>query len=104
MENLAGDLLLGLKFVKLPILPKLFIHFVQSRMGELRSQYWGLKCLVVPNLISSVGPPCVLENGLKCGPALVQPEGNNIRILGAQKNNAESFHHYRPIRNMVAAN
>ena len=28
MENLAGDLLFGLKFVKLSILPTLFIHFV----------------------------------------------------------------------------
>ena len=27
-ENLAGDLLFGLKLVKLPILPTLFIHFV----------------------------------------------------------------------------
>ena len=43
MENLAGDLLLGLKFVKLPILPTLFIHFGQGRLGELRSGYLGLK-------------------------------------------------------------
>ena len=28
MEKLAGDLLLGLKFVKLSILPTLFIQFV----------------------------------------------------------------------------
>ena len=58
MENLAGDLLLGSKanfsfqFIAsdvwysvekltgdllLPILPTLFIHFVQGRLGELRS-------------------------------------------------------------------
>ena len=42
-ENLAGDLLLGLKFAKLPILPTLFIHFVQGRLRELRSGYLGLK-------------------------------------------------------------
>ena len=47
MENLAGDLLLGLKFVKLPILPTLFMHFVQGRLGELRSRYLGLKGLTV---------------------------------------------------------
>ena len=40
MENLAGDLLLGLKFVKLSILPTLFIHFVQGRLRELRSGYF----------------------------------------------------------------
>ena len=45
MENLAGDLLLGLKFVKLSILPSLFIHFVEGRLGELRSGYLGLKGL-----------------------------------------------------------
>ena len=37
MENLAGDHLLGLKFVKLSILPTLFTQFVQGRLGELRS-------------------------------------------------------------------
>ena len=37
MENLAGDLLLGLKFVKLSILPTMFVHFVHGRLGELRS-------------------------------------------------------------------
>ena len=42
-EKLAGYLLLGLKFVKLPILSTLFIYFVQSRLGELRSGYLGLK-------------------------------------------------------------
>ena len=45
MENLAGDLLLGLKFVQLPILPTMFIHFVQGRLGELRSGYLGFKRL-----------------------------------------------------------
>ena len=38
MENLACDLLLGLKFVKLPILPTLFIYFVQGRLWELKDQ------------------------------------------------------------------
>ena len=42
MEELAGDLLFGLKLVKLSILPTLFIHFVQGRLGELRSVYLGL--------------------------------------------------------------
>ena len=44
MENLAGDLLLGLKFVsKLPILPTLFLDFVQGTLRELRPGYLGLK-------------------------------------------------------------
>ena len=38
-----GDLLLGLKVVLLPILPTLFIHFLQGRLGELRSGYLGIK-------------------------------------------------------------
>ena len=45
MENLAGDLLLGLKFVELPILPTLFTQFIQDRLGELTSGYLGLKGL-----------------------------------------------------------
>ena len=43
---MAGDLLFGLKFVKLSILPTLFTHFVQGRLGELRSGYLGLKELI----------------------------------------------------------
>ena len=43
MKKLAGDLLFGLKFVKLSILPTLFIHFVEHRLGELRSRYLGIK-------------------------------------------------------------
>ena len=43
MEKLADDLLFGLKLVKLSILLTLFSHFVQSRLGELRSRYLGLK-------------------------------------------------------------
>ena len=43
MEKLADDLLFGLKFVKLSVLPTIFIHFVWGRLGELRSGYWGLK-------------------------------------------------------------
>ena len=45
MEKLAGDLSFGSKFVKLPILPTLFIDCVQGRLGELRSGYLGLKGL-----------------------------------------------------------
>ena len=45
MEKLAGDLLFGLKFVKLSILPTLFIHFVWHRLGELRSRYLRIKGL-----------------------------------------------------------
>ena len=55
MEKLAGDLLFGLKFVKLSILPTLFIHFVQHRLGELRSRYLGIKGLT-PSL-----PPFFLD-------------------------------------------
>ena len=44
-EKLAGDLLFGLKFVKLSILPTLFIHFVWHSLGELRSRYLGIKRL-----------------------------------------------------------
>ena len=32
-----------IKFVVLPILSTLFIHFVQDRLGELRSRYLGLR-------------------------------------------------------------
>ena len=45
MENLVGDLLFGFKFVKLSILPTLFIHFVWHRLGELMSRYLGIKGL-----------------------------------------------------------
>ena len=43
MENLAGDLLFGLKLVKLSILPMLFIQIVQDSLGELISGYLGFK-------------------------------------------------------------
>ena len=46
MEKLAGDLLSELKFVEVSILPTLFIHFVQHRLGELRSRYLGIKGLI----------------------------------------------------------
>ena len=36
MENLAGDLLFGLKLVKLSILPILFIQFVKGSLGEIK--------------------------------------------------------------------
>ena len=43
VEKLAGDLLLGLKFVKLEILSTSFIYFVYDKLGELRSRSLGLK-------------------------------------------------------------
>ena len=43
MEKLAGDLLFGLKLVKLSILPTLFIQFVLGSLGELKSRYLGFK-------------------------------------------------------------
>ena len=45
MEKLAGDLLLGLKFLRLEILPTSFIDFLYEGLGELRSRYLGLKLL-----------------------------------------------------------
>ena len=36
MEKSVGDLLLGLKFIKLWILPAPFVYSVQERLGELR--------------------------------------------------------------------
>ena len=54
MEKLAGDLLLGSKFVQLSILPTLFIHFVQSSLGELRiysTWYWSIAIYLVLSLL-----------------------------------------------------
>ena len=62
MEKLAGDLLLGLKFVRLEILST-FIDFLYEELGELRSRssrvkglFWaeeqnseGLNKNVIPN-------------------------------------------------------
>ena len=45
MEKLAGDLLLGLKFVKLEILSTSFIDFLYEELGELRLRSLGLKGL-----------------------------------------------------------
>ena len=45
MEKLAGDLLLGLKFLRLEILPTSFIDFLYEGLEELRSRYLGLKLL-----------------------------------------------------------
>ena len=45
MEKLAGDLLLGLKFVKLEILSTSFIDFLYDKLGELRLRSLGLKRL-----------------------------------------------------------
>ena len=40
MEKLAGDLLLGLKFVKLEILSTSFIDFLYDELGELSQDLW----------------------------------------------------------------
>ena len=40
--EMAGDLLLGLKFVKLEILSTSFIDFLYDKLGELRSRSLGL--------------------------------------------------------------
>ena len=45
MEKLAGDLLLGLKFVRLEILSTSFIDFLYEEFGELRSRSLGPKGL-----------------------------------------------------------
>ena len=45
MEKLTGDLLIGLKLVKLSILLMLFIQFVKSSLGEFKDQYIGFKGL-----------------------------------------------------------
>ena len=42
---LAALVVKGLKFVKLLILPKIFIQFVQGSLRELRSRYLGFKGL-----------------------------------------------------------
>ena len=41
MEKLAGDLLLGLKIVKLEILSTSFIDFLYNKLGESRSIFLG---------------------------------------------------------------
>ena len=56
MEKLAGDLLFGLKLVKLSILPTLFIQFVYSSLGELRSRYLGFKGLNIKQDVESYLP------------------------------------------------
>ena len=43
MEKLAGDLSLGLKFVKLEILSTSSIDFLYNKLGELRSRSLGLQ-------------------------------------------------------------
>ena len=47
MEKLAGDLLLGLKFVKLEILSTSFIDFLYEELGELGSRSLGLQGLTL---------------------------------------------------------
>ena len=47
MEKLAGDLLLGLKLVKLEILSTSFIDFLYDKFGEIRSTSLGPEGLSV---------------------------------------------------------
>ena len=84
MENLAGDLLLSLiKFVRLPILPTLFIHFVQGRLGELRSGYSGLEGLKQNRKDVKCGEPAghwsadLLMNGSEVNISINKLENNN---------------------------
>ena len=44
MEKLAGDLLLGLKFVELEIISTSPIYFLYDKSGELSQDLWALKC------------------------------------------------------------
>ena len=45
MEKLAGDLLLGLTFVRLEILSTSFIDWLYEELGELKSRSLGLSGL-----------------------------------------------------------
>ena len=54
MEKLAGDLLLGLKFVKLEILSTSFIDFLYDKLGELSSRSLGLKFVRLEILSTSL--------------------------------------------------
>ena len=56
MEKLAGDLLLGLKFVRLEILSISFIDFLYEELGELRSRSLGLKGLIMMSFTGSSLP------------------------------------------------
>ena len=53
MESLAGDLLLGLKFVKLEILSTSFIDFLYDKLGELRLRSLELKFVKLEILSTS---------------------------------------------------
>ena len=53
MEKLAGDLLLGLKFVKLEIPSTSFIDFLYDKLGELRSRSLELKFVKLEILSTS---------------------------------------------------
>ena len=53
MEKLEADLLLRLKFVKLSILPTLFIHIVYGRLGELGSRYLELNTKLPSTLVTT---------------------------------------------------
>ena len=46
MEKLAGDLLLGLKCVKLEILSTSFMGFLYEELGELRSRSLEVKVIL----------------------------------------------------------
>ena len=52
----AMCILLGLKLVKLSILPTMSIHFVYGRLGELRLGYLGLKWLNGQSFITHTSP------------------------------------------------
>ena len=52
MEKLAGDLLLGLKFVKLEILSTSFIDFLYGKLGELRVKIFGPERVWIVYLLS----------------------------------------------------
>ena len=53
MEKLAGDLLLGLKFVKLELLST-SLYFLYGKLGELRLRPLGLEGLKLLLLIAKI--------------------------------------------------
>ena len=52
-EKLAGDLLLGLNFVKLEILSTSFIDFLYDKLGEFRSRALGFR-VKLTNLVKRI--------------------------------------------------
>ena len=49
MEKLAGDLLLGLKFVKLEILSTLLIDFLYDKLEEFKVRIFGPERVNLPS-------------------------------------------------------